>query len=97
MRAGRQEGVWKRRRCKQRAGKAQLWRLRAGHARGAHFKHPPHVTDAGRNKAQRLVERPRALPRKTGKHRGEGDMRASRREGGGWGGRWRKREGGLRL
>ena len=31
--------------------------------RGAHFEHGPHVRDAGRVEAQRLVERRRALPR----------------------------------
>ena len=66
MQAGRQEGIWKRWRCKQRAGRAQLWRLRAGHARGAHRKHVTHVCDAGRVEAQRLVERRRALPSRKG-------------------------------
>ena len=30
--------------------------------RGAHFEHGPHVRDAGRVEAQRLVERRRGLP-----------------------------------
>ena len=53
----------------------------AGHARGAHPKHPRHVCDAGRVEAQRLVERRRLLPIRKGQHRRRGNMRASRRKG----------------
>ena len=94
MRASRQEdGLgWS---VAQAAGMPGLWRLRAGHARGAHPKHVLHVCDAGRVEAQRLVERRRALPSRKRKHRRRGDMRASRREGGGVG--WLVLQGGLGL
>ena len=53
--------------------------------RGAHIKHELHVCDAGRVPAQRLVERPRVLPRRKGsmweergrRHAGPGDERGS--------------------
>ena len=84
MRASRRKGIRKRRWCKQRAGRARLWRLRAGHARGAHEKHELHAPDAERVEAQRLVERYQ-LPSRKGNHRRRDDMRASRRKGGvGW-------------
>ena len=56
MRAGRREGVGRRQRCKQRAGRPRLWGVRVGRC-GAHPKHGLHVCDAGRVEAQRLVER----------------------------------------
>ena len=34
-----------------------------GHVRGAHVEHVANICDAGGVEAQRLVERPRALPR----------------------------------
>ena len=54
----------------QAAGMPGLWRLRARGTRGAHHKHVPHVCDAGRVEAQRLVEHRRALPSKKGSIRG---------------------------
>eukprot|EP00964_Phaeocystis_antarctica_P055341 scaffold32558_cov60-Phaeocystis_antarctica.AAC.3 len=69
---------------KQRAGRTQLRRLLAGHARGAHSEHGTHVCDAGRVEAQRLVEHLRVLPsRKGSMGRERGDMR--RRASGGRG------------
>ena len=47
MRAGGREGVGRRQRCKQRAGRHRLWGVRVGRC-GAHQKHGPHVGDAGR-------------------------------------------------
>ena len=50
--------------------------------RGAHLKHVPHVCDAGRVEAQRLVERRSPLPSNKRKHRRRrNDMWARRREG----------------
>ena len=47
MRAGGREGVGRRQRCKQRAGRHRLWGVRVGRC-GAHLKHGLHVGDAGR-------------------------------------------------
>ena len=44
------------------AGRARLKAGGAGHAWSAHLKHLLHVRDLGRVKAERLVERRRALP-----------------------------------
>ena len=68
---GKQAGGWGGRWRKQQEG-PKLWRLRAGHARGAHRKHGLHVCDAGRVEAQRLVEHRRVLPSNKGKHLGGG-------------------------
>ena len=50
--------------------KAHIWQVDA-----------PHVCDAGRVEAQRLVERRGALPSKRGKHMRREDMRDGSREG----------------
>ena len=63
-------GVGRRRRRKQRVqGGRQLWRLLAGHARGARPNHARHGCDPGCVEAQRLVEHCRALPRRVGRRR----------------------------
>ena len=50
-------------------------------AGGVHFEHFLHVCDAGRVEAQRLVERPRLLPRVRRRAYGvQGEMRAGRRK-----------------
>ena len=53
--------------------------------RGAHPEHLAHVRDLGRVPiAERLVERPRALPRRKAGMRCEKRYRPGRREGVGW-------------
>ena len=83
MRAGSREGVGKPQRCKQRAGRARLWRLRV--RRRAHLKHAFHVPDAGRVEAQRLVERRRLLQSRKGGIGGGATCGLGR--GRAWGGR----------
>jgi hypothetical protein len=80
--AGRREGVGRRRRKRRARGRADS-RLGGQGTRGAHGDHVVHVRDAGGVKAQRLVERARALPSQKG---GACDaVRAVRREAGGRG------------
>ena len=70
MRAGRREGM-RRRRRKQRAGEDPTGD-RAQGTRGAHIKHVAHVCGFGRVETQRLVERRRPLPsRKKGMQSGQ--------------------------
>ena len=56
--AGQQTGATASTACK--GGSTADW---GQNRRGAHVEHLAHVCDAGRVEAQRLVERPRALPR----------------------------------
>ena len=81
---GRRKGWCKQRRwCKQRAGERARLQI-GGRARGgAHAEHVFHVFDAGGVEAQRLVERPRALPRVERRACGAG--RGADREAGGGG------------
>jgi hypothetical protein len=62
-------------------GKGPTQGLGAKGTRGAHLEHAFHGRDAGGVPAQRLVERPRDLPSRKGKHKKSGDRRAGRREG----------------
>jgi hypothetical protein len=84
VRAGRREGVGRRRRKRHAQGRPDSRREGQG-TRGAHVEHAGHVRDLGSVKAQRLVERARVLP-----SRREGHMRYGARcaPGGGrvWGG-----------
>eukprot|EP00964_Phaeocystis_antarctica_P079779 scaffold49742_cov60-Phaeocystis_antarctica.AAC.5 len=50
-------------RGKVRSGRRRTTAAQAAARGGAHVEHEPHVCDAGRVEAQRLVERRRALPR----------------------------------
>jgi len=61
VRAGRPEGVRRRRRKRHVRGRPDSRREGQG-TRGAHLEHAVHVRDLGGVKAQRLVERRRALP-----------------------------------
>ena len=73
---------WGRKGRKQHAGRAQLLRLLAGYARGAHRKHGTVLRDFGHVEAQLLVERLRGLPR--GKQREHGKRGRRHAEPGGW-------------
>ena len=77
------------------AGGSSSGRLQG--TRGAHIKHLHHVRDARNVEAQRLVELPRALPTRKGRHTKQGEVRARRREGGGRGGGASRMQGRARL
>jgi hypothetical protein len=62
VQARRREGVGRRRRKRRARGKARLKAVGGQGTRGAHVEHVAHVRDLGGVEAQRLVERPRALP-----------------------------------
>ena len=62
VRAGRREGVGRRRRKRHARGKARLKAWGPQGTRGAHVEHGPHGRYLGGVEAQRLVERRRALP-----------------------------------
>jgi hypothetical protein len=62
VQARRREGVGRRRRKRRARGKARLKAVGGQGTRGAHGEHDAHVRDLGGVEAQRLVERPRALP-----------------------------------
>ena len=66
VRAGKREGVGRRRRNRRARGGPDLRPWGEG-TRGAHVEHAPHVRDLGRVEAERLVEHRRGLPsRKAG-------------------------------
>ena len=70
-------------------GEGRLKAVGGQGTRGAHPEHGVHVSDLGRVKAQRLVERVRGLPsRREGHMRCGARLRAGRREGVG---RWRRK------
>ena len=96
LRAGRRQVAARATASKQRAGEGSSAGS-LGHGRGAHEEHAVHDCDAGGVKAQRLVERRRALPRV--ERRADGAGRAAGRDaGGGTGDRGaRSVQGGLNL
>jgi len=63
------------------SGKARLKAVGGQGTRGAHVEHVAHVRDLGGVKAQRLVERARALPSRREGHAMRGEVRAGRWEG----------------
>jgi hypothetical protein len=80
-RAGRREGVGRRRKRHAR-GKARFKAVGDQGTRGAHPEHAGHVRDLRGVKAQRLIEGPRVLPSRKGRaHAMRGEVRARRREG----------------
>ena len=80
LRAGRRQVAARATASKQRAGEGSSAGS-LGHGRGAHEEHAVHDCDAGGVKAQRLVERRRALPRV--ERRADGAGRAAGRDAGG--------------
>jgi hypothetical protein len=68
VRAGRREGVGRRRRRRHARGKARLKAVGGQVTRGAHAEHPPRGRDLGGVKAERLVEGVRSLPSRKGGH-----------------------------
>ena len=96
MRAGLGGVAGRRQRRKQRAGEVQTGDGGGRGTGGAHLEHVEHVCDAGRVKAQRLVERTRTLPSprgsvQSGQHvgwagrgRGAAAAQAACRRGPGW-------------
>jgi len=87
MRAGKREGV-RRRRRKRHARETPDLRLGGQGTRGAHGEHGKHVRDLGGVPAQRLVKRKRGLPSRNERHAMRGEVRAGRREGVG---QWRRK------
>jgi len=81
VRAGRREGMRRRRRKRHARGKARLKAVGGQGTRGAHVEHVVHVRDLGGVKAQRLVEGVRALPSRREGHAMRGEV--ARREAGG--------------
>ena len=76
VRAGRREGLGRRRRKRHARGKARLKACGGQGTRGAHEEHAVHVRDLGGVKAQRLVEGVRVLPSRREGHAMRGEVRA---------------------
>jgi len=89
VRAGRPEGV-RRRRRKRHARRRPDSKLRGQGTRGAHVEHAVHVRNHGGVEAQRLVVRRRLLPSRREGQAMRGEVRAGRREGVR---RWRRKRG----
>jgi hypothetical protein len=81
VRAGRWEGVGRRRRKRHARGKARVKAVGGQGTRGVHVEHVVHACDLGGVKAQRLVEGVRGLPSRREGHTMRGEVRAGRREG----------------
>ena len=84
VRAGRREGVGRRRRKRRARGMPDSRREGQG-TRGAHCEHAVHVRDLGGVKAQQLIEDVRALPSRREKHGMRHAGRGAGREAGGRG------------
>ena len=97
VRAGRREGVRRRRRKRHARGKARLKAVGGQGTRGAHEEHVGHGRDLGDVPAQRLVEGVRVLPSRREGRAMRGEVRAGRREGVGRRRRKRRARGKARL